>query len=62
MCHFYVLHLHCKFAKDYETVTSRLLNEPVSYEESLENGIQKILDSKVFDFSYPELSEFLGRL
>lgn len=46
------------FKKDYETVTSRLLNEPVSYEESLENGIQKILDSKVFDFSYPELSEF----
>ena len=39
------------YEKDYNYITSKLLYEKYTYDDSINNGISKILNSKVFDYN-----------
>ena len=39
------------YEKDYNEITNKLLYENYSYDDSIKNGISKILDSKVFNYN-----------
>ena len=48
------------YERDYNSVTAKLLYEPVSYEEAVRNGIAKVAEMSLFQYCDEELENSMG--